>query len=264
MLNKVTSRHEDLVAALQAGVRGSESLSRHLGVSLVTLRRDLIQLEAEGRLVRTFGGAVPVGGHEPELSLVQRRHLHREDKEAIARTAAALIRPGETVIIDGGTTTAALAEKLRGRRDLRVITNNLQVMATLSGEDGIELVMLGGAVRRLSLSTSGPLAELTLRRLSAERVFLGTDGVVAGRGLCEASNDQIQLKELMMAQASKIYVLADSSKLGRSAQQAWAPLDRPWTLITDAKAETLQLDPFRQLPTVTVLCASDDGSIENS
>src|SRR5512133_2061393 len=117
MSNKVTRRHEDLVAALQSGGRGSESLSRHLGVSLVTLRRDLIQLEAEGRLVRTFGGAVPVGGHEPELSLVQRKHLHREYKEAIARTAAALIRPGETIILDGGTTTGALAEKLRGRRD---------------------------------------------------------------------------------------------------------------------------------------------------
>lgn len=256
MSNKTQLRHEALIAAVLAGTHQAEALSRQLDVSLVTIRRDLQQLSREGRLVRTYGGALPAGGHEPESTLAQRKHRNKALKEAIARAAAALVRPGQTLILDGGTTTAALAGQLRGRRDLRVITNSLQVMATLAGDEGIELVMLGGALRPISLSTVGPLAELVLRRLSADHVFLGADGIVAGRGLCEASSDQIQLKELMMAQADRIHVLADSSKLGRAAQQAWAPLERPWTLITDAGADDAQLAPFRALPGVTVLIAA--------
>jgi len=256
MSGKVDRRHEALIAAVLGGVRDSQALGARLGVSMATIRRDLEQLAASGRLIRTFGGATPAGGHEPELSLVQRREIHRERKEAIARAAASFVRRGESVIIDGGTTTAALAAQLKGRRELRVITNSLQVAATLAAEEGIELVTLGGAVRPMSLSTTGPLAELALRRLTADRVFLGADGVVAGRGLCEASQDQIQLKELMMAQAGEIYVLADSSKLGRAAQQAWAPLERPWTLVTDAAADATQLAAFRQLPGVTVVQAN--------
>ena len=244
-----------MIAAVHAGTHNAEALARHLDVSLVTVRRDLNQLAAHGRLVRTFGGAVPSGGREPESTLAQRQNKNKSRKEAIARVAAAEILPGETIILDAGTTTGALAGQLRGWRDLRVITNSLQVMAVLAGDDGIELIMLGGATRQKSLSTVGPLAELSLRRLTADRVFLGADGIVAGRGLCEAGMDQIQLKELMMVQATTIYVLADSSKLGRPAQQAWAPLDRPWTLITDAQAEAGQLDPFRSLPGVTIKMA---------
>jgi DeoR family fructose operon transcriptional repressor len=255
MSTKTAQRHEALIAAVLAGTQNAEALSRHLDVSLVTIRRDLQQLARQGRLVRTFGGAVPAGGHEPESTLAQRKNKFKSHKEAIARAAAAEIHAGETIILDGGTTTGALASQLRGRHHLRVITNSLQVMATLAGDAGIELIMLGGTVRPKSLSTVGPLAEMTLRRLTADRVFLGADGVVAGRGLCEASSDQIQLKELMMAQATTIYVLADSSKLGRAAQQAWAPLERPWTLISDAQAEPAQVERFRALPGVTLKLA---------
>jgi DeoR/GlpR family transcriptional regulator of sugar metabolism len=215
----------------------------------------LNQLALQGRLVRTLGGAVPVGGHEPEFTLSQRKNLHKSKKEAIARAAVAEIRDGETIILDSGTTTNALAVQLRGRFHLRVITNNLQVIATLANDVGIDLVMIGGTVRQKSHSTIGPLAEIALRRLTADRVFLGADGIVAKRGLCEASSDQIQLKEVMMAQSTKIYVLADSSKLGRAAQQAWAPLNIPWTLITDVDAEAEQIEAFRTLRDVTVMVA---------
>ncbi|MEI7612412.1 MAG: DeoR/GlpR family DNA-binding transcription regulator [Betaproteobacteria bacterium] len=256
MSAKTDYRHQALIAAVLAGTHDAEALSRHLGVSLVTIRRDLAQLSAQGRLVRTFGGAVSAAGHEPESTLAQRRNKNKKQKEAIARLAAGEIHSGETIILDGGTTTGALASQLRGRRNLRIITNSLQVMAILAGDEGVELIMLGGTMRPKSLSTVGPLAEMTLRRLTADRVFLGADGVVAGRGLCEASFDQIQLKELMMAQATTTYVLADSSKLGRAAQQAWAPLDQPWTLITDGEADTQQVERFRSLSGVTVNVAT--------
>lgn len=254
MSTKTDRRHEALIAAVLAGTYSAEALSRHLNVSMVTIRRDLNELCAQGRLVRTYGGAIPVGGHEPESTLAQRKNKFRSQKEEIARLAAAEIHSGETIIIDGGTTTGALASQLRGRRNLRIITNSLLVMATLAGDEGLDVIMLGGTVRPKSLSTVGPLAEMALRRLTADRAFIGADGVVAGRGLCEVSVEQIQLKELMMNQATATYVLADSSKLGKPAQQAWAPLERPWTLITDEGADPVQVERFRQLPGVSVVC----------
>lgn len=255
MSTKVDQRHAALIGAVLAGTRDAEVLSEQLGVSLITIRRDLNHLASEGRLVRTYGGAAPVGGHEVELSLTQRKLLHKGRKEAIARAAAAQILPGETIILDGGTTTAALAQQLRGRNDLRVITNSLEVWAALAGSSGIELVILGGHVRALSRSTLGPFSDFALRRLSAEKAFLGADGIVASRGICEASSEQIQLKELMMMQAEQVFVLVDSSKLGRSAQQAWAPMERPWTLVTDSEATEIQLAPFRSLQDVSLVVA---------
>ena len=255
MPNKVQLRHEALLNAILAGTRDAETLSQVLGVSLITIRRDMNRLASQGRLVRTYGGAVPVGGHEPELNLRQRKHLFKARKEAIARVAAAQILPGETIILDGGTTTAALAQQLRGRKDLQVITNSLQVWAALSGETGIELIFLGGHVRSISWSTAGPLTDMTMQRLSADRVFLGADGIVAARGICEASSAQTHLKELMMAQADQTYILVDSSKLGRAAQQTWAPLARSCTLITDSEATEEQLAPFRSLANLNIKVA---------
>ncbi len=255
MASKVQLRHEALLSAILAGTHDAETLSQHLGVSLITIRRDMNQLASQGRLVRTYGGAVPVGGHEPELNLRQRKHLYKARKEAIARVAASQILPGETIILDGGTTTAALAQQLRGRNNLRVLTNSLQVWAALASETGIELIILGGHVRPLSWSSAGPLTEMTMRRLSADRAFLGADGIVATRGICEAGSDQIQLKELMMVQADQTYILVDSSKLGRAAQQAWAPLIRSCTLITDSEATDEQLSTFRSLPNLNVKVA---------
>ncbi len=255
MSNKVERRHQSIIAAVQNGIHDSEALSAYLGVSVVTLRRDLNSLQTSGRLVRTFGGAVPIGGHEPELTPTRRNYLNRSAKEAIGRAAAAFVHAGDTIIVDGGTTTAAFARQLRGRRNLRVITNSLQVAAEIAEEQGIDVVLLGGALRRVSLATNGSLTMMMLQRVSADRVFVSADGIVAGRGLCEASVDQTQLKELMMAQGCEVVVLADGSKLGRAAQQAWALLPRRWTLVTDAQADVAQVAAFRELPGVTVVLA---------
>ncbi len=99
----------------------------------------------------------------------------------------------------------------------------------------------------------GPLAEMVLRRLTVDKAFLGADGVVAGRGLCEASPEQCALKELMMGQAGAVAVLADSSKLGHASQQYWARIPGHWTLVTDPGAGEELLKPFLRLPSVRVL-----------
>ncbi|MDR6358245.1 DeoR/GlpR family transcriptional regulator of sugar metabolism [Pseudomonas psychrotolerans] len=154
-------------------------------------------------------------------------------------------------MLDGGTTTAALAKLLIERRGLHVITNNLLAVPLLRDLPEGHVTLLGGNLRPGSMSTFGPAAFTMLERLSADKVFLSADGVVAGRGLCEASPEQAYLKELMIQQAAEVFVLADSTKLGRDRQQHWTPLKTDWTLITDATAADA-LAPFRQQALVRI------------
>ena len=251
-------RRRRILAALLSGSIDVDILSASLGVSASTVRRDLARLSAEGQVLRIYGGAAPAGAPGPEQSLQQRAAINRDEKRAIARRAAGFVRDDDTVILDAGTTTGALAGELAARQGcgatgLRVVTNGLTAIAALAGAPGVELIVLGGRMRQISLGTVGPLAEHALRRMTAARAFLGADGVVAGRGICEASDEQASLKELMIEQASEIFVLADAGKLGRATSPAWTPLPRPWTLITDRRASEAQLEPFRRLGHVTIL-----------
>jgi DeoR family fructose operon transcriptional repressor len=254
-ISKTEKRRRTILGLIANGDANVEALSRHFNVSESTIRRDLTELATHGNIVRTYGGAALLRNHTREASLDERMHLHRLEKEAIARCAALQIQEGDSLILDAGTTTTALARALAGRDNLQVVTNNLSASAVLMREPGITLTMLGGTVRRLSMGTVGPLAEMVLSRLTVDKVFLGADGLAAGRGLCEASQEQAALKAKMMSQAEKVYVLADGSKLGYTGQQAWTPLERPWCLITDSHASPEALAHFLANPLITVLVA---------
>lgn len=253
--SKTRERQQRILDLVHKHVVDVDELSNRLGVSVSTMRRDLNKLAAEGRLLRTYGGAAFVSHERKEHTLNERMHIQRPQKEAIAALAARQIEDGDTLILDAGTTTAALARLLRGRGNLHVITNNIEALTILAKDPDIRITMLGGEVRKLSMGAVGPLTELALARLSADKVFLGADGIVANRGLCEASQDQAHLKEKMMEQGGALFVLADSSKLNFAGQQAWTPLSRPWTLITDGDASPEQLAAFEELENVTVLTA---------
>jgi DeoR/GlpR family transcriptional regulator of sugar metabolism len=250
---KAADRHRailDLVLTRDANV---EQLSEALGVSEATVRRDLTMLAKERRLVRTYGGATAlVGAHEPEASLEERKSAQREQKEAIAQAAALHVQDGDTVLLDGGTTCAALARQLSAHHDLHVVTNNLLAVMTLANAPGVRITLIGGDLRASSMSTLGPLAELVLSRLSVDAAFLGADGVAADFGLCEATAEQAYLKDCIIRRAAKVIVLADADKLGRARQQHWTPLERDWTLITTDLAEGERLAPFRALKGVVV------------
>jgi len=113
--------------------------------------------------------------------------------------------------------------------------------------------VLGGTLRHISHGLVGPLTDMNLARLTADRVFLGADGLTADRGICEASPVQTHAKELMAARADAVYVLADSSKIGSRPFSAWAPLEGPWTLVTDTGVTETQLAPFRKLDRVEIV-----------
>ena len=159
---------------------------------------------------------------------------------------------GDTVFLDAGTTTAALAKALAPRTGIQVITNNLLVVQTLAGSQ-VGVTLIGGDVRPTSMSTFGPIAQLGLTRLTFDKAFLGADGVVAGRGLCEATVEQAYLKECIIRQAATVFVLVTADKLNRDSQQHWTPVEKPWTLITDAQPGHAGRHSFESLPGVKIV-----------
>ena len=259
---KVARRREAMLKAVLSGMTEVAELCEHFGMSEATVRRDLRALADERLILRTYGGAASVSTHAPEEPLEQRSHSFQAEKDAIGLAAAAHVAPGDTIFLDSGTTTAALARALANREDIQVVTNNLLAVQILAASK-VHLTLIGGDVRESSMSTLGAIALLALTRLTVDKAFLGADGVVAGRGLCEATADQAYLKECVMRQAAAVYVLATSDKLERDSQQHWAPIEKPWTLITNANSADAPWQVFQNLNGVTVESVALPGETRN-
>jgi DeoR/GlpR family transcriptional regulator of sugar metabolism len=246
-------RSEIVRLAKTSGLASVEDLSVLFGVTPSTIRRDLGQLTTEGVLARTYGGAIALDAH-PEPSIRQRTLEGFDAKRAIAKWAATQVLPGETILLDAGTTVGAMGEFLREAERLTVITAGLTALEALADADAVRVECLGGTLRHLSQGFVGPLTESALARVSFDRAFLGADAVTADRGICEAELEQTHLKELMMERGGAVYVLAHAAKLGRRPFHAWAPLPPDATLVTDSAATEEQIRPFveRGIEVVTV------------
>jgi DeoR/GlpR family transcriptional regulator of sugar metabolism len=253
------SERRDLVLAEVVAGRGTVAeLAEALDVSAATIRRDLQRLTDAGLAWRTYGGAV--GGRHPlERTLSQKELSSRRQKDAIAGDAASLIGEEDVLVLDAGTTTGRLAHHLRGR-SLTVVTNGVNTVATLAEDDGVELIVLGGQLRHTSQAMVGPMAEEALRHLVADKVFLGADGVVAGRGICCPTMEQASLKAQMAARGREVVVLADHSKLGAAPYPFFAPLRGPTTVVTDAGAPPEQLGAAAADPHLTLLVAPEPAA----
>jgi DeoR/GlpR family transcriptional regulator of sugar metabolism len=251
-------RRQEIRDLLQVRPLSVAELAERYGVSESTIRRDLTRLSDSGEIVRTYGGALSPAGAE-EQPLQERQRLYRREKAAIAAAAEAHTAGCRLVLLDAGTTVGALASRLAARGGLTVATPGLTSIDILAGVPGIELIVLGGTVHQLSLGMVGPLAEAAVSRLTADAVFLGADGVVAGRGICEARQEQVSLKQVMINRSRDVYVLADCGKLGRAESHWWADFDRPWTLVTDSGATPGQLAGFHADPLCTVQVAAVTG-----
>ncbi|MET8469165.1 DeoR/GlpR family DNA-binding transcription regulator [Streptomyces sp. NPDC006422] len=238
-----TRREDILRLANTTGLASVEELSQRFGVTASTIRRDLARLTSEGRLARTYGGAMAVSAH-PETSLRQRSGEAYAQKRAIAHWAAAQVQTGESVLLDAGSTVGALAHELRTAEDLTVATTGVTALLELSDVDSVHVECLGGTLRPVSQSFVGPLAEAALERMTFDRVFLSADGVTADGGICEADLRQTRLKELMARRGAQVYVLAHAAKLGHAPFHAWAALPPRWTLVTDSGATDGQVAAF--------------------
>lgn len=238
-------REEILAMATDMGLANVEDLATRFGVTASTIRRDLAELSSDGRLARTYGGAISTS-HLPEASLLQRRSEALDAKRSIVSWAASQVGRGDSVFLDAGSTTALLARELAAdNADITVTTASLPVISQLQSAASLEVQCLGGRLRPLSGAFVGPLAEASLDRMSFDSAFLSADGVSPERGLCEAELEQTRFKEIVARRSRNVYVLAHAKKLGYAPFDAWARLDLPWTLVTDASAPDDILEEFR-------------------
>lgn len=222
-----------------------EDLRSELGVSVATIRRDLDLLEEAGELRRVHGGAVSVDGRPVESRFEAKAAEHATAKGRIARRAAELVEPGETLYLDSGSTCLELARTLGGRSDLTVVSNSLPAIAELAAR-GTRVVALGGEVRPLSQALVGPLTRLLLDELFVDRAFLGTFGLSLEAGLTTSDPAEAYTKELVLSHARQAILLADASKLGTRSFAHAGRLDQLDILITDAGLDERAMDAFER------------------
>jgi DeoR family galactitol utilization operon repressor len=212
--------------------RGSLSvslLSRELGVSEVTVRSDLKELEEQGYLVRSRGGAYPA----LHQSIVERQQLNIAAKTRIARAAAALVRDGDRIMIEAGTTTALLVRHLIGKRDVQVVTNSTLVFSYARLNPALQITLTGGEFRRETESMVGPVALRTIAGLNVRIAFVGTDGFSLEKGMTTQLVEGAEIVKAMSACAEETLLLADSSKWGKMGFVNVLPLGAVNGIITD-------------------------------
>jgi DeoR family transcriptional regulator, aga operon transcriptional repressor len=231
----------------QAGRVTVENLAARFGTSQVTIRADLSVLETAGALIRTHGGALPCEQTADEPLDVKQLQHHAE-KVRIAQAAVALIRDGETIILDSGTTTAEIARALRKAsfQSINVITNALNIAALLMDVPAVRLIMPGGVLRRESNSLSGPMATAALAKLQADRLYLGADGLDSEIGVMTPHLQEAELNAQMMRITRQVVVVADSSKLIRRNISIIAKVEQISLLITDKGAPQAAVAALRQ------------------
>jgi len=234
-------------------------LSRRLGVSEVSIRRDLARLESEGMLRRIHGGAVVMPGAASASAVrPQNSNLVRaSEKHRIGYAAAGLIQPGDRVIFDSGTTVlqvaAHLPEDLRHSGNLTAITNSLPVVRELGPNQGVHLILLGGVYLPQYEVVVGPQTIEQLRSLHADRLFLGADGLTLSRGVTTANVLEAEVNRATIAAALQVVVVADSTKIGLIGLTSIVPLTGISTLITDAEAPAEFVSELRRQGVEVVL-----------
>ena len=223
-----------------------KELAEKFGTSQITIRKDLELLHSNGQVQRTHGGALTVeSGALLDPTLREKEKLHRKEKLRIAEAAAHMVQEGESVLLDSGTTTTAVARALRDFRHLTVITNAVNIAAELSGTQ-VEVILTGGIVRKNSFSLVGPLAEETLRQLSADVLFLGVDGFDTKFGLSTPNLLEAKVNKVMVEVARKTVAVCDSSKFGRRAMSTIVPVTAVHQVITDKHVGKSDLSNLRE------------------
>jgi DeoR/GlpR family transcriptional regulator of sugar metabolism len=220
-------------------------LSDELDVSSDTIRRDLREMDALGLLRRVHGGALPRHGDAAPFAARARRAP--EAKAQLARRAAALVRDGDVVVLDGGTTTLELARALRDDLRASVITTSPPIALALADHPGLEVTIIGGTLRRRALVAVGAAAVEALRAVRADVVFLGVCGVHPEIGVTTDSLEERHVKAAMIEGAAEVVALADHDKLGTAMPIVVAPMRSVTQLVTDAAADTSALAPYRAL-----------------
>jgi DeoR/GlpR family transcriptional regulator of sugar metabolism len=250
-------RRRRILAALERDGRVvAAELSRSFGVSEDTIRRDLREMASEKLLQRVHGGALPLSTNNPSFAAREQRSPRAKD--ALARAAATLLKPGQIVFIDSGTTNVAVAR--HAPRELRatVVTNSPPVAVAFAEHPHVDVVMLGGRVRRQSLAVADAVTVTGVRQVRADLCFLGVCSLDPAFGITAADMDEAHVKQAMVEASAEVVALATADKLGTACPYVVAPLRELTWLFTEGDVPDEALAPYRAAG-VTVTQVADTG-----
>ncbi len=239
----LNERHQSILKYLNNHKFASvQALSELAKVSLVTIRKDLTLLENGGYLYRTHGGASKKSRYAFEENVAKKENINTYEKKVIAKKALEYINDGDFIILASGTTIHYLARIIKDTKNLTILTSSLRVALELSQFENINVIQLGGKVRRSSLSIIGATTENMLRNFSCTKLFLGVDGIDADFGVSTSNADEAHINNVMIEQADTVYVLADSSKVGKRGFGRISGLENINAFITDKGIEKEDLE----------------------
>lgn len=247
-------RHQYIIQQINA--KGNVSvldLCDSLGVSSVTIRKDLQFLEDSKLLFRTHGGATIQNPYQTDRHVNEKAKLHELEKISIGKKAASLVMKNDSIIIGSGTTTQFLAREIIPIDNLTVVTSALNVTLELIKHQTVEVIQLGGVVRHTSSSVIGQYADSILNNFFCSKLFLGVDGVDLEYGISTTSAQEAMLNLKMIDAAQKVIILADSSKFGRKSFGKIADFSKIDTIISNSIPEEY-IDYFESIGVEIIIC----------
>ena len=242
-MNFQVRKQQILQILIERGAADVSDLADLLNTSAMTVRRDLVQLAAQGLLYRTRGGAMKIGG-ETDFRFANKAAVNADRKDYICQLAAQEIQDGDVIFMDCGSTVFRLCPFIRGRR-ITIVTNSLPVVAELMNSD-VTLNLFGGEVDKDRLAIHGLMAEEHMSKYHTNRAFIGVDGISLATGLSANSEREASTALTMARQADKTYLLCDSSKLETGKYLYFAPLTLFDVLITDNQGDPDVIEKYRQ------------------
>ncbi|HET7615526.1 MAG TPA: DeoR/GlpR family DNA-binding transcription regulator [Bacillales bacterium] len=246
----------------QKSVKVSD-LVLEFNVSEETIRRDLNELSKDGFIKKNYGGAIlaeELTRTSHTIPPVQQRQLQfYEEKNAIGQTAAKLVKNDQIVVIDAGSTTWFVAKYLKDLRDLSIISNGINIIEECSKNESSSIYMLGGQLKRNSMSSFGPQTQLELQKYNADIVFLGTSGISISQGFTSSDWYEAEVKKMMVASGQKKVVLADHSKLEKPGLLSFCPFEEVDELITSERADPEILKEIESRGVKITVCSITDA-----
>ncbi|PQB03281.1 transcriptional regulator [Polaribacter filamentus] len=235
MILNIAERHKLILKKLKKnGFVEVIDLSQEFGVSLVTIRKDLKALEEKKLLFRSHGKAIPSNPYTTEHHVSIKEKINRKEKIRIAVAAGLILKPNDSIIIASGTSVIEFAKNIKPVEGLIVLTASLNTSLILAKNPDIDVIQLGGIIRRSSSSVVGPISEKMLAEFSFTKLFLGVDGIDLEYGLTTTNPMEASLNKEMIKAAQKIIVLADSSKFGKRGFGRICGLEEIDQIITDS------------------------------
>lgn len=246
-MKSTVDRRDKILQRIQS--KGSvrvDELSEEFDVSTVTIRNDLDFFEEKGLIHRTYGGALLLNNIYKDPSIEEKRKINIEEKRRIAKYAGEMIKDGESIILDSGSTTREIATQLKGQTNITLMTNSINIALELAAEDELEIMLTGGVLREKSYSLVGPEAEHAMQNYFFDKLFLGVDGMDIDHGLTTSNPLEAKLNKVMVQRSNTVIAVTDSSKFGRHSFSFICDLTPIDMIITDEKIDEEYETKFRK------------------